>query len=46
MESDNSRWRFELDNPYKHYAQELDNSWWKIFALDLDNSNLELDTCL
>ena len=35
-----------LDNPWRSCAWELDNSRLNIFALELDNSNWELDVFL
>lgn len=32
----NGAWR--LDNPWRNRIRELDNSWWKILVLELNNS--------
>ena len=56
-QSDNSKGRNGLDNPWMSRVLGPDNPWtncahgldifrWKIFALELGNSNSELDTSL
>ena len=55
LDLNNSKRRNEIDNPRKNVTQGLDNPWrniawglhssrWKIFTLELHNSNYELDT--